>query len=39
MNMAESHLNPVERAAAPAGSHDAANGRPLAPLNAKIEVN
>ncbi|MGS0893286.1 phosphate ABC transporter ATP-binding protein PstB [Burkholderia stagnalis] len=39
MNMAESHLNPVERNAAPAGTHDAANGRPLEPLNAKIEVN
>ena len=39
MNMAESHLNPVERTAAPAGTQDAAHGRPLAPLNAKIEVN
>ncbi|EDT05369.1 phosphate ABC transporter ATP-binding protein PstB [Burkholderia ambifaria] len=39
MNMAESHLNSVERTAAPAGTHDAVHGRPLAPLNAKIEVN
>jgi phosphate transport system ATP-binding protein len=39
MNMAESHLNSVERTAAPAGTHDAVHGSPLAPLNAKIEVN
>jgi phosphate transport system ATP-binding protein len=37
--MAESHLNPIERVAAPAGTQGASDGRPLAPLNAKIEVN
>nr|WP_179403239.1 phosphate ABC transporter ATP-binding protein PstB [Burkholderia guangdongensis] len=39
MNMAESHLNPIDRAAMPAGSNGASHDRPLAPLNAKIEVN
>ncbi|HLX02243.1 MAG TPA: ATP-binding cassette domain-containing protein, partial [Trinickia sp.] len=39
MNMAESHLNPIERATAPAGFDTATHGRPLAPITPKIEVN
>ncbi|MEX3526552.1 MAG: phosphate ABC transporter ATP-binding protein PstB [Burkholderia sp.] len=39
MNMAESHLNPIEHGSAPAGGNAANGQRPLAPLDAKIEVN
>ncbi|WP_186202844.1 phosphate ABC transporter ATP-binding protein PstB [Burkholderia gladioli] len=39
MNMAESHLNPIEHGNAPAGGNAANGQRPLAPLDAKIEVN
>ncbi len=39
MNMAESHLNSIDRATAPAGGHAQPGESPLAPLNAKIEVN
>src|ERR1700754_5164254 len=39
MNMAESHLNPVERPAAPAGFDPAQNGQAHAPSRPKIEVN
>lgn len=38
MNMAESHLDPSKLATGPAGFGAAAGQRPLAPLNAKIEV-
>ncbi|MBH9655299.1 phosphate ABC transporter ATP-binding protein PstB [Burkholderia pseudomallei] len=38
MNMAESHLDPSKLATGPAGFGAAAGHRPLAPLNAKIEV-
>ncbi|MDV2172396.1 phosphate ABC transporter ATP-binding protein PstB [Burkholderia pseudomallei] len=38
MNMAESHLDPLKLATGPAGFGAAAGQRPLAPLNAKIEV-
>lgn len=38
MNMAESHLDPSKPATRPAGFGAAAGQRPLAPLNAKIEV-
>lgn len=38
MNMAESHLDPSKFATGPAGFGAAAGQRPLAPLNAKIEV-
>lgn len=38
MNMAESHLDPSKLATGPAGFGAAARQRPLAPLNAKIEV-
>lgn len=38
MNMAESHLDPSKPATGPAGFGAAAGQRPLAPLNAKIEV-
>lgn len=39
MNMAESHLNPIEHGSAPAGGNAANGQRSLAPLDAKIEVN
>ena len=39
MNMAESHLNPVERPAAPAGFDPAESTRAHAPTQPKIEVN
>ncbi|ATF84851.1 MULTISPECIES: phosphate ABC transporter ATP-binding protein PstB [Burkholderia] len=39
MNMAESHLNPIEHGNAPAGGNAANGQRPLAPLDAKIEVD
>ncbi|NIE84260.1 MULTISPECIES: phosphate ABC transporter ATP-binding protein PstB [unclassified Burkholderia] len=39
MNMAESHLNPIEHGSAPAGGNAANGQRPVAPLDAKIEVN
>jgi len=39
MNMAESHLNPVERPVAPAGFDPAQSGRAQAPSQPKIEVN
>ncbi len=38
MNMADSHLEPSKLATGPAGFGAAAGQRPLAPLNAKIEV-
>ncbi|MBM5577821.1 phosphate ABC transporter ATP-binding protein PstB [Burkholderia pseudomallei] len=38
MNMAESYLDPSKLATGPAGFGAAAGQRPLAPLNAKIEV-
>ncbi len=38
MNMAESHLDPSKLATGPAGFGASAGQRPLAPLNAKIEV-
>ncbi|CAJ5521314.1 phosphate ABC transporter ATP-binding protein PstB [Burkholderia pseudomallei] len=38
MNMAESHLDPSKLATGPTGFGAAAGQRPLAPLNAKIEV-
>src|SRR6201997_461308 len=39
MNMAESHLNPVERPAAPAGFDPAQSGQAAAASRPKIEVN
>src|ERR1700752_1867478 len=39
MNMAESHLNPVERPVAPAGYDPAQSGRAQSPSQPKIEVN
>ena len=38
MNMAESHLNPIERPAAPAGFDPASGDSALAPAAPKIEV-
>src|ERR1700709_1411985 len=39
MNMAETHLNPVERPAAPSGFDPAQNGHAQASSRPKIEVN